>query len=130
MHVSRANGRLGCNAVECVALVILGQGNGFDIADLAVQAGQLAFRVQFELELLAVLELAELFGLFVARQDFMHGSGWQTDFLEQCRERIAFGDNDFAVSWSFWFFGNRSGRRCGFSGLRSVFGAVFDLGER
>ncbi|MNR22989.1 hypothetical protein D3C85_1399800 [compost metagenome] len=59
VNVRRAHGRLGGNAVEGITLVVPGQADGFKVADLAVQVDQLALRVEFELELLAALELAE-----------------------------------------------------------------------
>jgi hypothetical protein len=40
-----------------------------------------------------MLELAELLGLLVAGQHFMHRSGRKADLLEQRGERIAFGDD-------------------------------------
>jgi hypothetical protein len=91
VYISRADRRFGRDPVERITLVILGQGNGFDVADLAVQAGQLAFRVQFEFEFLAVFKLAELLGLLVAGQNFMNGGGRQADLFEQGRQRIALG---------------------------------------
>ncbi|MNP52415.1 hypothetical protein D3C76_1468090 [compost metagenome] len=47
--------RLADFTIEGVALGGLGQLNGFEVADLAVQAGQLAILVEFELQHLAVL---------------------------------------------------------------------------
>ena len=72
-----------------------------------MQVGQLAVGAQFEFEFLAMLELAELLGLFVAGQHFMHRSGWKADFLEQRGERVALGDDHFPVVGSLLFFGNR-----------------------
>ena len=123
---------LAVTRLNAVTLVVLGQGDGFEVADLAVQIGQLAVRAQFEFEFLAMLELAELLGLLVAGQHFMHRSGWKADFLEQRGERVAFGDDHFPVVWRLLFFDNRCRRRCGcgLSGFLGLFGAVFDLRER
>ncbi|MNF64452.1 hypothetical protein D3C87_1156230 [compost metagenome] len=127
MDVSSSNGWFCGNPVEGITLVILGQGNGFDVADLAVQTGQLAFRIQFEFEFLAMLELAELFGLFVAGQDFVNGGSRQADLFEQGRQGIALGNDDFAMARRFWLFGGW--RRCSLCGLRGVFATVFDLSK-
>ncbi len=69
--------------IEGVALGRLGQADGFQVADLAVQAGQLALLVQFELQDLAVLELAELLGLLAAGKNVVDGIGRQSDLGEQ-----------------------------------------------
>jgi hypothetical protein len=53
----------------------------------------------------------------------MHG-GWQADFLEQRGERVAFGDDDFAVVGSLLFGDSRSRR--GLSGFR-VSSALFSI---
>ncbi|MNO92589.1 hypothetical protein D3C76_841700 [compost metagenome] len=136
VHVGCAHGGFGGHAVEAVTLVVLGQGDGLQVTDLAVQAGQLAVRTQFELEFLPMLELAELLGLFAAGQHVMYRRGWKADFLEQRGERVAFADDHFPVIGRLLFFGNRCGgcyRRgcgCGLSCLLGLLRAVFDLRKR
>ncbi|MCY1187191.1 hypothetical protein D9M73_281430 [compost metagenome] len=72
MNISGAHGRFRSDAIERVALVVPGQADAFDVVELAVQVGQLAIRAQFEFKFLPTLELAELLGLLVAGQYFMH----------------------------------------------------------
>ena len=45
-----------------------------------MKAGQLPFRIQIEFEFLAVFELAELLGLLVTGQYFMHGRAGSPTF--------------------------------------------------
>ena len=127
MGVGGADHRLADLALEGEALVGLVQADGLEIADLAVQAGQLSILVQFELQHLAVLELAELLGLLAARQHVVHDVGRQADLVEQGRKRITAADHHFTVAWRllFWF-GGRGRRRFSLGGLG--LGAV-DLGE-
>ncbi|MNZ54431.1 hypothetical protein D3C78_723310 [compost metagenome] len=72
VYIGGAHGRFRSDAIERVALVVLGQADAFEVAELAVQVGQLTLGAQFEFEFLPVLELAELLGLPVAGQHVMH----------------------------------------------------------
>lgn len=55
MGIGSAHHRLADFPVEAVALGCFGQAYGLEVADLAVQAGQLAVFVEFELQDLPML---------------------------------------------------------------------------
>ena len=82
--IRRAHGWLGRYAAKGIAFGGFVEGDGLKVADLAVQLVQLlAVGAHFKFEFLAVLELAELLGLFVASQYFVDGGRGQADLLEQ-----------------------------------------------
>ena len=84
MCIRRAHGRLGGHAAKGIAFGGFVEGDGLQVADLAVQLVQLlTVGAHFKFEFLAVLELAELLGLFVACQYFVDGGRGQADLLEQ-----------------------------------------------
>ncbi|MNJ44629.1 hypothetical protein D3C77_396860 [compost metagenome] len=98
-----------------------------------MQAGQLTVLVQLDLQYLAAFELAELLGLLVARQYFMHRGGGQAYFGEQGRQGVAAADCDFAVARVLGRGSFRCGswRRCrlDLGSLLRRRSAIFDLGE-
>ncbi|MCY1457129.1 hypothetical protein D9M71_743920 [compost metagenome] len=63
----------------------------------------MAILVQFELQHLAVLELAELLGLLAAGQDIVDRIGRQAYLGKQRGQRIATGHGDFAMAWLLGF---------------------------
>ncbi|MNE51960.1 hypothetical protein D3C80_1466130 [compost metagenome] len=117
--------------VERVTVCALGQANGFEVAELAVQAGQLTVLVELDLQHLAVFELAELLGLLVAGQHFMHGGSRQADLGEQGRQGIATAHGNFAVAWVLagWRSFGSGRRRLDLGGFGRC-GAVVDLRKR
>jgi len=75
MYVGGAHHWLGGDAIERETLGTLGQGDAFQVAEVAVQVVQLAIWGQFEFEFLTAFELGELLGLFIAGQDLINRSG-------------------------------------------------------
>ena len=112
VNIGGAQCRLSGHTAKRIALGCFAQGDGFEIADAAVQVIELTVCAHFKLELLPVFQLAELLGLFVAGQDLVYRRSGQAHFLKQGREGIALRDNDFAVARRFFVFSfcSRSGR--------------------
>ncbi len=120
MGISLAHDRLVGFALERETCGRTAQADGFQVAELGVQALQLAVRAKFEFEHLTVAQLAELAGLGVAGHYFSDCRGGQADFLKQRGQRIAFGNYDLAVgrARSSGFAGCCSG--VGLFGIRGI----------
>ncbi|MCY1188582.1 hypothetical protein D9M73_297090 [compost metagenome] len=72
MDVGWAHHRLDDFAIEGETLGVAGQADGFQVADFAMEAGQLTVVGDLDLQQLAMLELAELFGLLATGQYFLN----------------------------------------------------------
>ncbi|MNE40967.1 hypothetical protein D3C80_1350150 [compost metagenome] len=131
--ISRAHHRFADFAIEGVTVCAFGQANGFQVADLAVQAGQLTVLVQLDLQHLTTFELAELFRLFVTAQHFLHSAGRQADLGEQGRQGVATAHGHFAMArvlgWGGLYW-RRCSSRLDLGGLLGGRRAVVDLGKR